>query len=252
MTRVLVTNDDGIASPGLHALAMVLRAHGMDVTIAAPVTQSSGSSASIMAENAEGQIRVERRTLEGFEGVPAFAVHGGPGLIALIAARGAFGDPTDVVASGINHGANVGRAILHSGTVGAALTGGLNGARGLAVSLDVGLAPKTFRWEQAAEAAAELVPALLRHPRGTVINVNVPNTVESRGMVEADLAPFGIVQTTLTQQDEHHVRLAVEDLPREPVPGSDAALLADGWITVTGLDPVSHVPLGIVADVGAG
>jgi 5'-nucleotidase len=60
------------------------------------------------------------------------------------------------------------------------------------------------------------------------------------------------VQTTLTQQDEHHVRLAVEDLPREPVPGSDAALLADGWITVTGLDTVSHVPLGIVAEVGAG
>ena len=71
-------------------------------------------------------------------------------------------------------------------------------------------------------------------------------------LVEADLAPFGVVQTTLTQQDEHHVRLAVEDLPREPVPGSDAALLADGWITVTGLDPVSHVPLGIVAEVGAG
>ncbi|WP_309128171.1 5'/3'-nucleotidase SurE [Microbacterium sp.] len=246
MTRVLVTNDDGIASPGLHALATALLGRGMDVVIAAPVAQSSGSSASIMAEDAEGRIRVERRTLEGLEEIPAYAVHGGPGLIALIAARGAFGDPTDVVASGVNHGANVGRAILHSGTVGAALTGGLNGAWGVAVSLDVGLAPREFQWDAAAEAAADLVPALLRHPRGTVINVNVPNTPDRRGVVEADLAPFGIVQTTLTQHDEHNVRLAVEDLPRDPVPGSDAAQLADGWITVTGLDPVSHVPLGIV------
>jgi len=247
MTRVLVTNDDGIDSPGLHALALALQARGMEVTIAAPVTQSSGSSASIMAENADGRIRVDKRTIDGLEEIPAFAVHGGPGLIALIAARGAFGEPSDLVASGVNHGANVGRAILHSGTVGAALTGGLNGAWGVAVSLDVGLDPTTFHWAAAADAAADLVPALLQHPRGTVINVNVPNATESRGVVEAELAPFGIVQTTLTQQDEHDVRLAVEDLPRDPAPGSDAAHLAAGWITVTGLDPVSHVPLGIVA-----
>jgi len=252
MTRVLVTNDDGIDSPGLHALALALHERGMAVTIAAPVTQSSGSSASIMAENAEGRIRVDKRTLDGLEEIPAFAVHGGPGLIALIAARGAFGEPSDMVASGVNHGANVGRAILHSGTVGAALTGGLNGAWGMAVSLDVGLEPKTFQWAAAADAAADLVPALLRHPRGTVINVNVPNATEFQGVVEAELAPFGIVQTTLTQQDEHDVRLAVEDLPRDPAPGSDAAHLAEGWVTVTGLDPVSHVPLGIVTDARTG
>src|SRR5690606_8193797 len=104
MTRVLVTNDDGIDSPGLHALALALQGRGLDVTIAAPVAQSSGSSASIMVENADGRIRVDKRTLEGLEEIPAFAVHGGPGLIALIAARGAFGDPSDLVASGVNHG----------------------------------------------------------------------------------------------------------------------------------------------------
>lgn len=151
-----------------------------------------------------------------------------------------------MVASGVNHGANVGRAILHSGTVGAALTGGLNGAWGLAVSLDVGLTPQEFRWDAAAEAAVRLIPGLLRHPRGTVINVNVPNTDEHRGVVEAGLAPFGIVQTTLTQQDEHDIRLAVEDLPHAPDPGTDAAYLAEGWVTVSGLDPVSHVRLDIV------
>lgn len=248
MTRVLVTNDDGINAPGLHSLAAALLARDLDVVIAAPRAQSSGSSASIMAEEEGGRIAVERRTLEGLESVPTFAVHGGPGLIALIAARGAFGEPTDIVASGVNHGANVGRAILHSGTVGAALTGGLNGAWGIAVSLDVGMRPKEFQWDAAADVAAALLPQLMRHPRGTVVNVNVPNRADRRGVVEAELAPFGIVQTTLTEQDEHYIRLAVEDLPHTPAPGSDAAYLADGWVTVTAIDPVSHVPMDLAVD----
>jgi 5'-nucleotidase len=245
MTRILVTNDDGIAAPGLHVLARAARDAGFDVTVAAPAVQSSGSSASIMADEQDGRIAVERRQLEGLEGVAAFAVHGGPGLIAMIAARGAFGEPADVVLSGVNHGANVGRAILHSGTVGAALTGGLHGAWGMAVSLDVGMRPASFHWDAAADAAMGLLPVLLEAPQPTVINVNVPNTVGNRGIREAGLAPFGIVQTTLTERDEHHVRLAVEDLPNVPEAGTDAAYLADGWVTVTGIDPVSQVAFAV-------
>lgn len=246
MTRVLVTNDDGIAAPGLHALARAARDAGFEVTVAAPAEQSSGSSASIVAEEEDGRITVERRPLDGLDGIASFAVHGGPGLIALIAARGAFGEPAQVVLSGVNHGANVGRAILHSGTVGAALTGGLNGAWGLAVSLDVGMRPETFHWDAAASAAMELLPQVLARPAGTVVNLNVPNAAVSRGIREATLAPFGIVQTTLTEREEQHVRLSVEDLPNAPVPGTDAFLLAEGWTTVSGLEPVSHRPLGLV------
>ncbi|HET8926970.1 MAG TPA: 5'/3'-nucleotidase SurE [Microbacterium sp.] len=248
MTRVLVTNDDGISAPGLHALARAAHDAGFEVTVAAPAVQSSGSSASIVAEEQDGRISVERRPLDGLDGVPSFAVHGGPGLIALIAARGAFGEPAQVVLSGVNHGANVGRAILHSGTVGAALTGGLNGAWGLAVSLDVGMRPETFHWDAAAIAAIELLPRVLERPAGTVVNINVPNTAVSRGIREAGLAPFGIVQTTLTERDEQHIRLAVEDLPNTPHPGTDAYFLSEGWTTVSGLDPVSHVPLDLVED----
>lgn len=243
MVRLLVTNDDGIAAPGLHMLALAVRDAGHDIVIAAPAVQSSGSSASIMADDDDGHISVERRTLDGLEEVATYAVHGGPGLIAMIAARGAFGAPAEVVLSGINHGANVGRAILHSGTVGAALTGGLNGAWGMAVSLDVGMRPADFHWQAAALAALRVLPTLLQNPRGSVVNVNVPNAMGNRGLHAATLAPFGIVQTTLTERDEHHVRLAVEDLPSTPDPGTDAAYLADGWVTVTGIDPVSHVAL---------
>ncbi|OJX65620.1 MAG: 5'/3'-nucleotidase SurE [Micrococcales bacterium 73-13] len=245
MTRTLVTNDDGIEAPGLRAMAQAARAAGLDVVIAAPATQSSGSSASITAVEADGRIAVEPRALAGLEDVPAYAVQGGPGLIALIAARGAFGEPADLVLSGVNHGANVGRAILHSGTVGAALTGALNGAWGAAVSLDAGLRPLELHWDVAAAAAVGLVPRLLERPRGTVVNVNVPNAPRLRGVVEARLASFGIVQTTLTEREEHHLRLAVEDLPSSPDPGTDAACLADGWVTVTGIASVAGVELGL-------
>lgn len=241
MTRALVTNDDGIDAPGLRALALAALEAGLEVVVAAPVAQSSGSSASITAVEADGRIAVDRRPIDGLDDVPSFAVHGGPGLIALIAARGAFGAPADLVLSGVNHGANVGRAIIHSGTVGAALTGGLNGAWGAAVSLDAGLRPVDLHWDAAAAAAIGLLPALLDSPRGTVINVNAPNTPEPRGVVEARLAPFGIVQTTLTEREEHHIRLAVEDLPSELEPGTDAACLADGWVTVTGISGVTDV-----------
>lgn len=243
MTRVLVTNDDGIDAPGLHALACAAAARGLDVTVAAPERQSSGASASIAAGEEEGRIAMERRTLDGLE-VPAYAVRGGPGLIALIAAHGAFGDPFDVVLSGVNHGANVGRAILHSGTVGAALTGGLNGAWGLAVSLDVGMRPKVFEWDAAARTTLEVLPFLLSLERGSVVNLNVPNAPDHRGVREAPLAPFGIVQTTLSERGAQHIRLAVEDLPNVPQPGTDAALLAEGFATLTGIEPVSHRPVG--------
>lgn len=242
MTRALITNDDGIDSPGLCALAIAAREHGFDVVVAAPARQSSGSSASITAAEEDGRIRIDRRELPGL-GIPAFAVRGAPGLIALIASNGAFGDPPDLVLSGINHGANVGRAILHSGTVGAALTGGLGGARGLAVSLDVGIEPEVFQWEAAALVARAVLPILLAEAPGTVVNLNVPNVSTPVELREATLAPFGIVQTTMHRDGDHHVRLAVEDLPNDPVPGSDAALLAAGYATLTSITPVSAVPL---------
>src|SRR5690606_24018497 len=108
MMRALITNDDGIDAPGLAVLAKAAAAQGLEVTVAAPERQSSGTSASIVAGEEGGRIAVERRHIEGLEDIPTFAVRGGPGLIALIAAHGAFGDPADVVLSGVNHGANVG------------------------------------------------------------------------------------------------------------------------------------------------
>lgn len=241
MTTALITNDDGIESPGLHRLARVAIDEGFDVVIAAPVGQSSGSSASIIGAETDGRILFERRELDDLDGIPAFAVQAAPALIALIAAHGAFGTPPDLILSGINRGANVGRAILHSGTVGAALTGGMNGARGLAVSLDVGMSPPECHWDATADVVRGLLTALFDHPAGTVFNVNVPNASGIEFEVrEAPLASFGIVQTTMARGGEEYIRLSVADAPPGQDGGSDVALLEAGFATVTSITSIAE------------
>jgi 5'-nucleotidase len=135
--KVLVTNDDGVGSPGLHALARALADDGHDVIVVAPDREMSGSAAAIGQVHLEEGIDAERVDLPRLDGVPAYAVSGPPGLCVLTARLGGFGDAPDLVVSGINPGCNTGRAVLHSGTVGAALTAANFGCRGLAVSIDV-------------------------------------------------------------------------------------------------------------------
>src|SRR5690606_23022231 len=171
-----------------------------------------------------------------------FAVHAAPALIALLAAHNAFGEKPEVVLSGINRGANVGHAIIHSGTVGAALTGGVNGARGLAVSLEVGDTPP--QWVLASTMVSRVLPAVLESPIGTVINFNIPDvtTLDDLDIVEAKLAPFGIVHTTMTETDDGHVNLRIAEPLDTFEPDTDAAILASGHATITSVSAVREVP----------
>ena len=109
--------------------------------------------------------------MPGCEGVPAYAIDGPPGLCVCAARLGAFGDPPDIVVSGINSGCNTGRAILHSGTVGAALTAQSFGCSALAVSVDVS---DPWRFDTAARVALDVLPMLLDAPPRSVLNLNVP------------------------------------------------------------------------------
>ncbi len=247
--RVLITNDDGIGSPGLHALAAAALEAGLSVVVAAPASEASGSSSSITAVEEDGRISIEERQLEGLDGVEAFAVHGAPAFITMIATHGAFGPPPDIVLSGVNRGANVGRAILHSGTVGAALTAGVNDGRGMAVSLDTGLNSEKIHWDTAARLATGLLPFLMDQEAGSVLNLNVPNSAgpELPEYRSATLTRFGIVQTTLAERGQQHVRLAIADTTETPDPDSDAALLAAGYATVTALQPVTGTALPSLA-----
>jgi len=162
----------------------------------------------------------------------------------LLAIHGRFGERPDLVVSGPNHGANVGRVVLHSGTVGAALTAGANGIRGLAISLDVGLAPTEFHWDAAARAAVRVLDTVVAQAEGAVVNLNVPNRPGDAELIEAPLDPAGIVHTTTTEDDdEDSVRLALASATGLSVDESDADLLHRGYATVTSLAPLAATPL---------
>jgi 5'-nucleotidase len=250
--RCLVTNDDGIASEGLRVLALVALDAGFEVVVAAPMQECSGASASITAVEQDGHFLVEPRPLPGLEEASAvLAVGGLPAFIALTAMRGAYGPPPDVVLSGINNGPNTGYALLHSGTAGAALTASTFGARAMPVSLNVrmrspsgaGVAPSASappHWETAAEVARRALPALLAAAPGTVLNVNAPNIppAEVAGIERARLARFGAVQTNVSERGEGFFKVALAEIEAEYEPGTDAALIAAGYATITPLQAV--------------
>jgi 5'-nucleotidase len=240
--RLLVTNDDGVASPGLHALVRALVAAGHDdVVVAAPSSDMSGSGASIGKLHRDQHVDAERLELPGAEDVPAYAVAGPPGLCVLAARLSGFGDPPDLVISGINPGCNTGRAVLHSGTVGAALTAANFGLRGLAVSIDVA-GDRPNHWDSAATVAAGAVDWLANADDCTVLNVNVPDLPldEVQGARWAELAPFGTVRTAVLEPASSGGRLQMEFRPtRESLPPeSDTWLVTSGYVTVTGLSGI--------------
>jgi len=233
MTRALVTNDDGIDSPGLRLLAEVAVEAGLDVIVAAPHEERSGASASLTALRSDGRLVVTRTNLK--DGIEALSVEATPAFITLVASRGAFGAPPEIVLSGINRGPNTGYAILHSGTVGAALTAATAGRPALAVSL---AAPNPEHWETAQEVARPALKWLIDQGKpATVLNVNVPDRAlgDLRGTRVASLATFGAVQANIGDVGTGYVTVSFSDVVGQFEEGTDAALLKDGWATITAL-----------------
>jgi 5'-nucleotidase len=233
-TRVLVTNDDGVASAGLAALARVLVDAGHDVVIAAPLDDRSGSGAAIGPMHLNEHIIVEPVEIPGLGGVPAYGVDGPPALAVMAGRLGAFGEPPALVASGINPGCNTGRTVLHSGTVGAALTAANFGISGLAVSIDAG---EEYHHETAAALAAVMVDWLTGAPARTVVNLNVPNLAmaDLRGVRAARLAPFGTVRASVVEHRKGRLQLEMRATGVELAADTDTALVGAGFAAVTSL-----------------
>lgn len=131
--QILLTNDDGIKSPGLWAAAEALSELGF-VTVVAPREQSSGMGRSLPITS-DGIIQEERLQIKGQEW-PVFAVGGTPAQAILHGILEVMPQKPDIVVSGINYGSNVGTGITISGTVGAAMEAAALGFRALAVSLE--------------------------------------------------------------------------------------------------------------------
>jgi 5'-nucleotidase len=230
--RLLATNDDGVESEGLHVLVAALAAAGHDVVVAAPDRDRSGTGAAIGLVHADQHLDTRRVVLPGCEGITAFAVDGPPGLCVIASRLGAFGPPPDAVVSGINPGLNTGRAILHSGTVGAALTAQNFGCSGLAVSLD---ASSTWHWDTAARLAVEVLPRLLEAPPRTVLNLNVPALAydEVRGIRWARLAPFGAVRAAVEEAREGRTQFVLRATNEVAPPDSDTGTVGEGFAALT-------------------
>jgi 5'-nucleotidase len=161
--RILLSNDDGVSAPGLHALAAALRRLG-DVFICAPEGPRSGASSAITLHKPLIVHPVEK---------DCWSVNGTPADAVKLALRELLGRKPDLVVSGINNGLNTGSNVLHSGTVAAALEGAQQGIPSFAVSRKFA-ENGDFRAE--ARLATQLVARLYREgPRdGAVFNINIP------------------------------------------------------------------------------
>ena len=251
MTRVLVTNDDGIDSAGLHELAAALFDAGHDVLVVAPDSDRSGSGAAIGLVHADQHLDAKRVEIPGFAGIPAYALDGPPGMCVCAARLGAFGEPPTVVVSGINPGCNTGRAILHSGTVGAALTAQSFGCSALAVSIDVS---DPWRFDTAARVALDVMPLLADAPPRSVLNLNVPacDYDHVKGVRWARLAAFGSVRAAVADVGGGRLQFELRATGVSPPPDSDQGFIEAGYASLTTLVGVAEAwPAGEqTADTG--
>lgn len=239
--RILVTNDDGILRPGLLAMAASLDEQGYDVVAVAPLDDRSGSGTAIGPLQEVPAVVYRPVRLAGLDHVLAFGVEGPPALAVMSACLGGFGPPPELVVAGINEGANTGRAILHSGTVGAALTAHNLGRPALAISLTSG---PEWHFATAAAVGRSILNWLAVSARPTVLNVNVPNVAlqSLRGVRTASVAAAGVVQAGFAPGGEGRLQLQFWEPDMTPDRGTDAGLVGSGYVSLTQLASVSAAP----------
>lgn len=162
--KILITNDDGIYSPGLQALAKAALDFG-EVTVMAPDVERSSASHAISSHL---PISYKKAAI-GLENVASYKVNGTP---ADCAALGTHLAKTDLVLSGINMGPNLGNAMWHSGTLAAAKQAVLLGVRGIALSTPVGKEGPDFKLLE--PFVKEVLQQLLKSDELALYNVNFP------------------------------------------------------------------------------
>lgn len=232
--RVLLTNDDGIASPGLVALAREISGVAETFVVAPELERSAASHAITLHK----PLRATRAHLDD-TGLPTWATNGTPADCVVLAVLDLLGSPPDVVVAGINAGANLGMDLFYSGTVSAAVEAALFGISALAISV-AGF--ENIRWEPAAQFAARLVQEMARHglPPDSFLNVNVPNrpAAEITGVEVTRQSSRRYVNRLEKRADPRgrdYYWLTGSVDPAETAPGTDVRAVAEGRISVTPL-----------------
>ena len=229
MKRILVTNDDGVHSDGIHALAAALAPLG-DVTIVAPHVEASAIGHALTLRRPLRMERLRDRVYE-VDGTPTDCVNIGISKL--------FGALPDLVVSGINKGYNLGDDVTYSGTVSGALEGALLGVPSIAVSLARTDGPYDFG--PAAAAAATIAALVLREglaPR-TFLSLNVPPG-RPKGFkltVQAKRNHITIVDERCDPRGKQYYWIEEGENAWEPHDRSDFQAVRDGYVSVTPLQP---------------
>jgi 5'-nucleotidase len=235
----LLTNDDGIAAPGLWAAARALAGLGR-VLIVAPSANYSGYGAALPpASEISFALRPSPRDLPF---VTAFAVDGTPATCAQVGLSGALSAMTiDLVVSGVNAGLNIGRDVFLSGTVGAALTARILGYPAIAISMETGN-NGGGHWDTAGACLAELVQTFGDSIRldDAPYNVNVPNRplAELAGVRVTTLSTHSCLdnyQLAVESGERLQVQRAWRERKQTYAAGSDAWAIANGYVSLTRL-----------------
>jgi len=229
MSRILVTNDDGVHSEGIRVLADALRPLG-DVTVVGPVQEASAIGHALTLRH---PLRLERlRT-----GV--YAVDGTPTDCVNVAIAHVMHGKPDLIVSGINKGWNLGDDVTYSGTVAGALEGALLGIPSIAVSTQN--KDNQFEFEPAARAAATIAAAVLARgmPRFTLLNINVPFGPHRgfRATVQARRNHVTVVSKRVDPRRRAYYWIEEGENEWEPHDRSDYQAVRDGYVSVTPLEP---------------
>ena len=234
--RILITNDDGIDAPGLHALREIAGQLSDDVWVVAPETNQSGASHSLTMHEPLRMRRIDER---------AFAVRGTPTDSVIMGVRHVLKDRLpDLVLSGVNRGANMAEDVTYSGTIAGAFEGTILGIRSVALSQAFGLSgSKGIRWQTALAHAPGLLRRLLAAEwmPSCVMNVNFPDR-EPGEVAGTRVTVQGRRDPGLLQIEERrdtwgnpYYWLAFERRRSSAAEGTDLAAVYAGYISVTPL-----------------
>ena len=241
MTRILVTNDDGVHSDGIHVLARALSRLG-DVIVVAPHIEASAIGHALTLRR---PLRMEKLR----EGV--YEVDGTPTDCVNVAITQLYPTPPDLVVSGINKGYNLGDDVTYSGTVSGALEGSLLGIPSIAVSLE---RTAEYDFTQAADAAAVIAEAVLQRglPARTFVNINVPSGTPKgmRVTVQAKRNHLTVVAEREDPRGRPYYWIEEGQNDWEPHDRSDYQAVKDGYVSVTPLQPdlTAHDALAFLED----
>jgi len=233
--RILLTNDDGIFSPGLEAIYRLLAGIGQ-VTVVAPDASRSGSSHSITFNRP-----VVCDTIDVDGRFTGFSVEGSPADCVKLACLQLHNEPIDLMVAGINNGANAGINIYYSGTVAAAMEASIFGIPAVAMSLAVEDSGEHGDFDRAAIYCMNVLEQLMPVPNGGVINLNIPQLSRGtpKGVRAVPHCNRGFDEYYIALEDKQGrstFQLAGGPRPNEGPP-TDISSLLEGFITVTALGP---------------